>query len=118
MVEDDTAIRFLRRRELEKRFPGCAVTECDGGEAARQLASGQTFDAVLTDYKLPDLTGTELITELRRLGLVCPILMVTGSDDPEVHRAALDAGATEVLSGSRPAFAEALVSLLPGSSPS
>jgi CheY-like chemotaxis protein len=112
LIEDDETVRFLRRRELEKGFPGCEVIEHDCAEKALAVPNASSFAAVVTDYKLPGIDGTELIAQLRARGWACPLLLVTGSDDPEVHRRATLAGASRILFGSRPALLEELVALL------
>jgi CheY-like chemotaxis protein len=112
LVEDDETVRFLRRRELEKGFSGCEVTEHDSAEKALALSNTPSFAAVLTDYKLPGIDGIELIAQLRKRGWTCPLLLVTGSDDPAVHGRATLAGASRVLFGSRPALVEELSAVL------
>jgi DNA-binding NarL/FixJ family response regulator len=71
----------------------------------------------MTDHKLPDASGVELIAKIRATGFTGPVLLVTGNDDPKVHAGAMAAGATKVLSGTRPGFAEAFAALLPCSPP-
>jgi CheY-like chemotaxis protein len=111
IVEDDEVVRFLRRRDLERHFADCSIVECDSAETGMAAAAAGTFDALITDYKLPEATGVDLIAELRGRGLTCPMLLVTGNDDPAVHRKAFAAGASHVLSGAKPAFVQALLPL-------
>jgi len=43
------------------------VTSCSSPKKARALISENDFDAVITDYKMPEMTGLELLAECRRL---------------------------------------------------
>jgi CheY-like chemotaxis protein len=60
VVDDDGATRRLVRVLLEDL--GYVVTEADSAEAAAALlASGDRFDLVATDYRLPGMNGLELL---------------------------------------------------------
>lgn len=57
-------------------------------------------DLVITDVEMPDLDGIQLVEQLRNYlprdsGL--PVLVLTGSADPQLKRRALLAGATDIL---------------------
>jgi CheY-like chemotaxis protein len=51
------------------------------------------FDLILLDYNLPDGTGLELCKLIRALDAQTPILFYSSITEPEIRRAALDAGA-------------------------
>ena len=61
------------------------------------LAAPQRFDVVLTDEMMPELTGTELARQIRRLCPSMPILMMSGRAVAPLVERALDAGIAEVL---------------------
>jgi PAS domain S-box-containing protein len=63
LVEDHEDTRFVFQAILSQK--GHAVTSVATGEAALALAATQTFDLVISDLGLPDLSGTELMTILR-----------------------------------------------------
>ena len=71
-----------------------------------------SVDAIVTDHQLGQTSGTQFISGARRLGVSCPILMVTGSDDARIERDAYEAGATKVFSGGRGDFSEFLYALI------
>jgi PAS domain S-box-containing protein len=78
LVDDEAAIVLLETRQLERL--GYRVTACtnsmDALEAFR--ASPGTFDLVLTDMTMPDLTGIELAKELISIRPHIPIIICTG----------------------------------------
>jgi CheY-like chemotaxis protein len=52
---------------------------CDFGEALRAVERHEVpFDVVVTDLTMPGTTGIALARELRRRGMRCPALLLTG----------------------------------------
>lgn len=76
VVEDDASVRVLIARVL--RELGYAVVEFDGAVAAIAGAARTRIDLVVTDVRMPGMTGVELARHLRlgRPGL--PVLFVSG----------------------------------------
>jgi PAS domain S-box-containing protein len=60
-------------------------------------ADPDRFDAVLTDESMPDLTGTELAKEIRRVRPSIPILLMSGHGDARLAGRATEGGIDEVL---------------------
>jgi PAS domain S-box-containing protein len=71
----------------------------DSSRAALQAFSAQPhrFDAVLTDEAMPDLVGTELAFEIRRLRPAIPIILMSGYGGPQLTTRAAEIGVNEVL---------------------
>ncbi|HVG04631.1 MAG TPA: PAS domain-containing protein, partial [Burkholderiaceae bacterium] len=59
--------------------------------------SPQRFDAVLSDEAMPEMTGSELAKEIRRLHPDIPIVLMSGYVTPALHTRAQEAGVVEVL---------------------
>ncbi|MEO7166350.1 MAG: response regulator [Spartobacteria bacterium] len=63
-VEDETAVAQLLALVL--CGPDCKVTTaCDGHAALAKVDAGGHFDIVITDHKMPKVTGLQLVRELR-----------------------------------------------------
>lgn len=60
-------------------------------------ADADRFDAVLTDEAMPDLTGTELAQEVRKLRSATPIILMTGYGSGKLMSRAAESGINEVL---------------------
>jgi PAS domain S-box-containing protein len=60
-------------------------------------AMPQRFDAVLTDESMPDLIGTELAHEIRRLRSAIPIILMSGYGGAQLTNRATEVGVNEVL---------------------
>jgi serine/threonine protein kinase/CheY-like chemotaxis protein len=84
VVDDNLDNRELLRRRLARR--GFDATAAASGAAALDLLSRETFDAVLLDIEMPDMSGLEVLTGLRErfTKTELPVLMATArteSDD-------------------------------------
>ena len=48
---------------------------------AEAIENGSPFDLIVTDFKMPDLNGIELIDRLRRLHATVPVILISGFVD-------------------------------------
>ena len=95
VVEDDEGIR--RVLEFQLTEAGHAVTSLQDGESAAQYVAANDVDCVLTDVRMPGLSGIDL---LRRIGAVqpeTPVIVLTAFGDMETAVEALRAGAFDYL---------------------
>src|SRR5690606_22603792 len=65
--------------------------------AAQAMLKQHRYDVGLFDYKLGGTTGLELLRSLQQQQCEIPIILLTGSENPELDQAALDAGAADYL---------------------
>lgn len=93
MVEDDPDVRTLVAEVC--RLQGHEVLEASNGAEAIELGTGGQPDLVLVDWVLPDISGTEVILELRRQGLVSPIVILTGRSTKTDEVVGLEVGADD-----------------------
>src|SRR5260370_42330003 len=79
------------------RLQGHDVLEAATGAQAIEVATGSQPDLGLVDWVLPDISGTEVIRELRRQGLVSPMVMLTGRTTRMDEVVGLEAGADDYI---------------------
>ncbi|QLG28470.1 HalX domain-containing protein [Halorarum halophilum] len=79
IVEDEPEVAELYRGYLEGRYD---VQVANTGEEALELVDGNV-DAVLLDRRLPDISGAEVLEEIRSRELDCRVAMVTAVE-PDV----------------------------------
>jgi OmpR-family two-component system manganese-sensing response regulator len=58
---------------------GYTVETCETGEAGLDLARQNQFALVLTEYRLPDMQGTDFCREFRKLNAQVPLVFFTAS---------------------------------------
>lgn len=76
LVEDDPRVRTATVGALEDL--GYDPVSCSGGAEAMRLFAGEDFDLVISDVIMPEITGPELIRELRARRPDVAVLFVTG----------------------------------------
>jgi DNA-binding NtrC family response regulator len=64
---------------------------------ASMRAQPQRFNAVLTDQAMPEMTGSELVAEIRKIRPDIPIVLMSGYVTAALAARAREAGAAEVL---------------------
>ena len=81
VIDDEKSVRQLVRRMLEPHI--CRVIEAAGGEEGLAIADSPAvpIDAVLTDLRMPGLSGLEVVDALTRRAPRLPILIMTGNAD-------------------------------------
>jgi two-component system response regulator MprA len=83
LVADDseTVLLMLQRRLEIEGYD--VVTATDGFEALQRLreAGSQEPDVILLDAMMPNMSGTEVLEELRKSGSTIPVLMISAHLD-------------------------------------
>ncbi len=75
LVEDDNNQREIIKTILTKE--GFFVEDTDSGKKALELVKGGAFDVVLTDLRLPDIDGTEILKEVKNINRPCQVIIIT-----------------------------------------
>lgn len=94
LVDDDDDLRDALAEQLlmTEEFD---VFEAGNGSDAVAKSKEALFDLVILDVGLPDTDGRELCRVMRKQGIKCPILMLTGHDTDADTILGLDAGAND-----------------------
>ena len=95
VVDDEPDLRTLY--ELSLLREGYDVESASAVEEAWSLLQERSFQAVITDMRLPDGTGLELLRRLERAGRPERSIVITAYGSPENAVAALKAGAYDYL---------------------
>jgi phosphoserine phosphatase RsbU/P len=91
IVDDEEPLARVMERILRSR--GFEADVALNGAEARRLFEKRDYVVALLDVKLPDESGYGLLEELRATRPDTAVVMISGVDDPELGRAALDHGA-------------------------
>jgi two-component system, NtrC family, response regulator AtoC len=91
IVDDERLVRWSLRQKCEEW--GYHVIEADAGEPALKLAQHESPDLVLLDVRMPDLTGIEVLDQLKKSGDGRAVIMITADPQLDDVKAALKLGA-------------------------
>jgi two-component system response regulator ChvI len=100
LVDDDDLVRESLGLNLIDN--GYQVTSFGNGrDALAYLQSGGPGDIVLLDWRMPGLTGLDVLRRLRRAGITIPVIFLTVLSDDIYEQAALEGGAVDFIDKSR-----------------
>lgn len=95
IVEDEKEIQEILVEQL--RALDICIECADNGQHGLQKLSATHFDAVLSDIRMPVMTGLELLTEAQRKTVPPPFVFLTGFNDQDFILQALRIGAIDFL---------------------
>ncbi len=96
VVDDEPSILRLLQEALTQW--GYQVTCAGSGKVALEAIRGDLFDAVLTDIRMPEMTGLDLLREIKRHDESTEVVMMTGYPTIASAVEALKEGAYDYLS--------------------
>jgi DNA-binding NtrC family response regulator len=79
------------------RLPGYEVTAASDGQEGISLFSPETFDVVITDVKMPGLSGIEVLRRIKKQAPEIPALVVTAFGNVETAVEAMKSGAYDFI---------------------
>ncbi len=91
VIDDDTNVLELTQFHLRRN--GFESVTADSGTAGINLLKTQTFDVVLTDLRMPDLDGIELVRKGKEISSNTEIIVITGFSSIDKAVEATKAGA-------------------------
>ncbi|HKS36898.1 MAG TPA: response regulator transcription factor [Verrucomicrobiae bacterium] len=95
VVDDEPEFRDFVKACLER--DGYRVLEANNGRRGLEVALKEKPDLVVLDRVMPELAGTAVCAELRRLNFQGPILMLTSKREVEQRISGLSSGADDYL---------------------
>ncbi len=90
LVDDEEDIRESLRDILEASIPDVEVEAAADGEAGLALMDAQTFDLIVSDYKMPGLNGIDFLLEASRRAPAVPKVLMTAFPDLEIALQAIN----------------------------
>ncbi len=95
VVEDEAKVARALQEGLERE--GYQVVVARTGEEGFYLVNAEAFDLVILDLMLPGRGGLEILSTIRKRGLLTPVLILTARDAVEDRVLGLDQGADDYL---------------------
>jgi PAS domain S-box-containing protein len=97
IVDDETSIRLTFEMFLGREGYGPITTAATIDEALLAIAS-QDFDLIISDIVLEGARGTDLLRKIRKTGIECPVVMITGFPNLDSAAEAVRYGAFDYIS--------------------
>jgi diguanylate cyclase (GGDEF)-like protein len=99
IVDDQVTNQSIFSRLAASIEDDVTVHACGDPEEALEWARHHTPDLVITDYKMPNMDGAELIREFRQIpgAAEIPVIVITIYEERSFRLRALEAGATDFL---------------------
>lgn len=91
IVDDDEAIREALSDLL--LVEGYACQAFDGASSFLSQYEGRSFGCLITDMRMPGMSGLELLEHLHRLGSAMPVIVLTSVIDEQCRQQSLGLGA-------------------------
>lgn len=108
VVDDDTTFLLMLKSFLEKKgfIPHTEST----AEKGLQAINENSFDLILSDYRMPGMDGIEMLKVLKEKGVFTPLILITSYGDIKLAVNAMKLGASDYLT--KPVNPEELLALV------
>ena len=91
VIEDDEEMRSLLEDFLEDE--GYEPDSADNGLEALHKLAKKPFDLVITDIRMPGLTGLDILSAVKKFQIEMPVIVITAFGGEEVYRRSIARGA-------------------------
>ena len=95
IVDDDDAMRLALSESLESC--GFDISAAENGNEALNLFNKRKFDLVVTDMKMPGMTGIEVLQGVKKLSPDIPVILITAYGTVNTAVEAMKEGAAEFI---------------------
>jgi DNA-binding NtrC family response regulator len=82
LILDDDPLSLAGVRMVLEQRGGHTCTAFQDPEAALQAFAHEPFDAVITDMRMPHLSGAEVLKAVKRIAPETPVILMTGFSEP------------------------------------
>jgi two-component system response regulator AtoC len=93
VVEDVESLRHVLATVLSRH--GFSVESCSDAESASQSIKKNSYDCIISDFRLPKKNGIDLLTEARGAGIQVPFIMMTAYGSVDLAVESMKQGATD-----------------------
>lgn len=108
VIDDEIDICLLLKKFLERK--GYLVTTAHKGADGLKNVSKQAFDLVISDFRLPDYNGLDLLKEIKALRPAVPVIVITGYSDIRMAVEVIKYGAYDYVT--KPLYPEELLNMV------
>lgn len=95
LIDDEASLRQTLTRILQRN--GFEVTTAADGEEALRRLSGNAFDLVFLDIRLPGMSGLDVLKQIRQTDIKIPVILLTAHGTLQSALDAIRLGATDYI---------------------
>ena len=95
IIDDEIGICLIMSKFLTKN--GYQTTIAESGETAFNILSKETFDLVLSDFRLEDTDGREILKRIKKEYPNTSVIIVSGFGDPNLAAELISLGAYDFI---------------------
>lgn len=97
LVENHVGIRHRIQQIISIMFPAAFIVEADDGDKAVKIVACRKWDIILLDISMPGLNGIDVLMQIRKNGILAPILMLSMYPESQYATRVLKEGASGFL---------------------
>ncbi len=97
IVDDDLALLHALSRSILLRIPAAQVDTTASPHEALRLLQKRQYDVIVSDIKMPEMDGLELLGQIQQRQPEIPIILITGQGEHDVAIRALRGGAYDYI---------------------
>lgn len=95
LADDDANLRRVLEFQLQEA--GYKIQTASDGAQALEIFAGDDFDCVITDLRMPKLSGLEFLEKIKATNSEIPVIVITAFGEVETAVAAMKAGAYDYI---------------------
>ena len=95
MVDDERDILELSEMALERKNDNLDTETTTNPQEVIDRVVNDEVDAIVSDYNMPEMTGVELLQEVREIDDNLPFILYTGAGTEEIAENAINSGVTD-----------------------
>ncbi len=85
IVEDEKTVADFMKQTIKRSYPNTRIVHVPTGTKGLKLLQQQSFDLLITDFRLPGLSGLSLIEQIRENNPQLLIVLATAYAPPDIE---------------------------------
>ena len=96
IIEDDNNVVEAISLSIELRWPESKISSANEGVQGIEMVKSDSFDIVILDINLPDITGFNVLEQIRSFSII-PVIILSVRDEEEDRARGLETGADDYI---------------------